>query len=273
MTSSGVIYNLHEKGLKYFYDKDLKYPYVIVSLCLKGSVRWIYDSKEYKQEKNTLSLILPGHTVNVLRHSKDYTQAWMAFDPVKFINYELHLNNINKELFEQTPVIQLTNEEADKLLHLAHVISDIAAWDENELPNKHQLLDSQLTLAHELYIAIRRKRDCSWHDKNDLFKNFCDLVATHYKEEKNVNFYARQLGYDARYFSKVIGKLSGGIAPLEWIGNYVALQTKKYINAYPRAKIREVAENMGFHSTAHLCRYFKRVTGIYPQEYKVKHKL
>lgn len=105
MTSSGVIYNLHEKGLKYFYDKDLKYPYVIVSLCLKGSVRWIYDSKEYKQEKNTLSLILPGHTVNVLRHSKDYTQAWMAFDPVKFINYELHLNNINKELFEQTPVI------------------------------------------------------------------------------------------------------------------------------------------------------------------------
>jgi len=32
--------------------------------------------------------------------------------------------------------------------------------------------------------------------------------------------------------------------------------------------IKETAFQLGFPSTASFCRYFKRATGIYPQEYK-----
>lgn len=272
MDSVGVYTNLKDTGIKDSWNEDLKFRYVIMSLCLKGSIRGIYDGKEYKQEKNSLALILPGHSVKVQYNSKDYTHAWMIFDTQKFKTLDLIFRSHNEELMGQNPVIQLTNEQTKRVLVMARVIEDIAEWDDKELPNKHQLLETQLTLAYELYIAIRRKQDSLWYDKKDLYKKFCILVTQHYKEERDVNYYATVLGYDARYFSKVIRSLSGGISALEWIGNYIVEQAKQYMDNNPRTKIREVSEYFGFPSTAGFCRYFKRITGIYPMEYKKRDK-
>ena len=40
------------------------------------------------------------------------------------------------------------------------------------------------------------------------------------------------------------------------------------MDANPKQTIKETAYQLGFPTTANFCRYFKRVTGIYPQEYK-----
>ena len=53
-----------------------------------------------------------------------------------------------------------------------------------------------------------------------------------------------------------------------WIQQYVATQAKLIIDAHPRQTMKETAFQLGFPTTANFCRYFKRATGIYPQEYK-----
>jgi AraC-like DNA-binding protein len=93
-------------------------------------------------------------------------------------------------------------------------------------------------------------------------------VVEHYKENRNVNYYAGLLDYDARYFSKVFRQFSGGLSPLEWIQQYVATQAKLIMDAHPKQTVKETAFQLGFPTTANFCRYFKRATGIYPQEYK-----
>ena len=55
---------------------------------------------------------------------------------------------------------------------------------------------------------------------------------------------------------------------MDWIGEYVTSQAKQLIESNPKQTVKEIAYQLGFPSTAGFCRYFKRVTGIYPQEYK-----
>jgi AraC-like DNA-binding protein len=90
----------------------------------------------------------------------------------------------------------------------------------------------------------------------------------HYKENRNVNFYASMLNYDQQYFTKLFRKLSGGVSPLEWIQQYVVTQAKLLMDANPKQTVKETAYQLGFPTTANFCRYFKRATGIYPQAYK-----
>ena len=127
-----------------------------------------------------------------------------------------------------------------------------------------------MTIAYELYISIRREQDREW-EKNrveHVYLRFCDLVAAHYKEARNVNYYAELLGYDSRYSSKIFRTYNNGISPLEWIRNYVCMQAKRIMNDKPKQSVKETSFALGFAATGHFCRYFKRATGMTPQEYR-----
>ena len=76
------------------------------------------------------------------------------------------------------------------------------------------------------------------------------------------------MGYAPRYFSKVFRQFSNGLSPLEWIQQYVATQAKLIMDTHPKQTVKETAYQLGFPTTANFCRYFKRATGIYPEEYK-----
>jgi AraC-like DNA-binding protein len=170
----------------------------------------------------------------------------------------------------------LTDVQAQQVKALAEVLSAIAQHDMNELMLRRQMLQIQLAIAYEFIHYYRREEDKRWGktkrwDKTkymDVYNRFTDLVVTHYKENRNVKYYAALLDYDQQYFTKLFCKLSGGVSPLEWIQQYVVTQAKLLIDADPKRTIKETAFALGFHSSAEFCRYFLRATGIYPQQYK-----
>ncbi len=269
--SNGIILCMNEKGRKgALPDIDIVYPYIILSLNLCGSSHSLYDMKEIRARKNDLTVFLPGHIIRPLEHSEDYAHAWLLFDPSKFANSELKFNPSDMELLCQSPICHLTDEQAENLLLLLGVINYIASRSEEELPNKHRLLEQQLSVAYELYMSIRHEQDTEWNKDRmgHIYLTFCNLVAEHYKEERNVNYYAKLLGYDPRYFSKIFRAYNDGTSPLEWIQNYISNQAKRMISEHPEQSIKEVSIQLGFPTTANFCRYFKRATGIYPLAYK-----
>ena len=140
----------------------------------------------------------------------------------------------------------------------------------NELMLRKQMLQIQLAIGYEFIHFYRLEQD-KLTDKSKyakVYNRFTDLVIAHYKESRNVNYYATLLDYDQQYFTKLFRKLSGGVTPLEWIQQYVVTQAKLIIDANPKQTIKETAFQLGFLTTANFCRYFKHATGIYPQEYK-----
>lgn len=168
------------------------------------------------------------------------------------------------------PACQLTDTQADCLLAIAKLLFAIAMHETSDLQLRRQLLLTQLAAGYEFVNYYRKEQDRQWRENQTavLYTRFCNLVAAHYREHRDVKFYASQLGYSPRYFSNLFLKASGGISALEYIGQYVCTLAKRNMDTDPHQTIKATALELGFPTTGNFCRYFKRVTGIYPQEYK-----
>ena len=249
---------------------DMSFPHVIVLLCLRGSATAMYDMQEVSVAKNMLAIIMPGHLMRQVDCSDDFAYMCMAISSEILGEVKNHILGHDYDTFHTSPACQLTELQAKRVKALAEVLNAIAQHDMNELMLRRQMLQIQLAIGYE-FIHIYRFEQDKLTDKSkyaNVYNRFTDLVVAHYKENRNVNYYATLLDYDQQYFTKLFRKLSGGITPLEWIQQYVVTQAKLIIDANPKQTIKETAFQLGFPTTANFCRYFKRATGIYPQEYR-----
>ena len=251
---------------------DMSFPYVIILLCLRGYASAMYDMREAHVVKNMLSVIMPGHIMRPVDCSDDFAYMRIAISSKILGEVRNHILGHEYDVFHKSPNCQLTDVQAQRVKALAEVLSAIAQHDMNELMLRRQMLQIQLAIAYEFIHYYRREEDKRLDKtKNvDVYNRFTDLVVAHYKENRNVNYYAALLDYDQQYFTKLFRKLSGGVSPLEWIQQYVVTQAKLLMDANPKQTIKETAYALGFHSTAEFCRYFRRAAGIYPQAYKDK---
>lgn len=249
---------------------DMSFPYLIILMCLRGSATALYDMREIPVVQNMLAVIMPGHLLRPMDCSEDFAYMRVAISSEILGEVKNHILGHEYDVFHKSPTCQLTDVQAERIKALAEVVSAIAQHDMNELMLRRQMLQIQLAIAYEFIHYYRREEDKRL-DKTkyvDVYNRFTDLVVAHYKENRNVNFYAELLNYDQQYFTKLFRKASGGVSPLEWIQQYVVTQAKLLMDANPKQTVKEVAYQLGFPTTANFCRYFKRATGIYPQAYK-----
>lgn len=252
---------------------DMVFPHIIILLCLRGTARIKFDMKEFSVEKNDLGILMPGHFLRRESCSEDYTFACVFISAEVFSELKAHTFSHNHEQFNYMPICRLTDVQARRIMALCEILEAIASHDHSDLQLRQQMLLSHLAVGFEFINYYRRELDRQWPESRSatLYSQFCDLVVAHYKENRNVNYYAGLLDYDPRYFSKVFRRFSNGRSPLEWIQQYVATQAKRIMDTHPGQTVKETAFQLGFPSPACFCRYFKRATGIYPQEYKSSH--
>jgi len=250
---------------------DMVFPHVMILLGLRGHARVMFDMQELAIEKNDLGVLMPGHFLRRISCSEDYTFACVFISAEMFSEMKAHAFSHDHAKFNYAPKCHLTDVQARRVMALIELLEAIALHDHNDLQLRRQMLLSHLAVGYEFINYYRREQDRQWSESRSatLYTQFCDLVVEHYKENRNVNFYAGLLDYDPRYFSKVFRQFSNGRSPLEWIQQYVVAQAKRIMDTHPKQTIKETAFLLGFPSTANFCRYFKRATGIYPQEYKL----
>ena len=254
---------------------DMVIPHVMILFCLRGTARVRYDMQEFTFEKNDLGILTPGHFLRRISCSEDYTFACVCLSAEMFDEVKTHTFSHDHEKFNFAPICHLTDLQARRVRALNEILEAIASHDTTDLQLRQQMLLSHLAVGLEFINYYRREQDREWAENRSakLYKQFCDLVVEHYKENRNVNFYADLMDYDPRYFSKVFRQYSNGMSPLEWIQQYVATQAKRIMDTYPLQTVKETAIQLGFSSTANFCRYFKRATGIYPMDYRERESM
>lgn len=254
---------------------DVVFPHVVLLLCLRGTARVIFDMQELSIEKNDFGILMPGHVFRCIACSEDYAHARVVISAEMVSELKTHAFSHDSDKFNYTPHCHLTDVQAKRVMALLELLEAIASHDLNDLQLRRQMLRrqmllSQLAVGYEFINYYRREQDRLWAENQSvkLYTQFCDLVVEHYKENRNVNYYAGLMDYDPRYFSKVFRQYSNGLSPLRWIQQYVATQAKLIMDTHPNQTVKETAYQLGFPTTANFCRYFKHATGIYPQEYK-----
>ncbi|MBO5592726.1 MAG: AraC family transcriptional regulator [Prevotella sp.] len=93
-------------------------------------------------------------------------------------------------------------------------------------------------------------------------------MVRHYRESRNVKFYANLLHLSPKHFTFLIRQETGGLSPFSWIEQYVVTQAKYLIESHPSRTLGAIAYDLGFSEPTAFFRYFKRVTGMTAKQYR-----
>ncbi|MDR1763503.1 MAG: helix-turn-helix domain-containing protein [Dysgonamonadaceae bacterium] len=107
------------------------------------------------------------------------------------------------------------------------------------------------------------------HTKHDeLVGEFLQLAERHFKSERQVGFYAEKLCLTPEYLSQII-KTATGKSANEWIDDYVILEAKALLKS-SKLSIQQIADELHFADQSVFGKYFKRMEGVSPKEYRGK---
>ena len=251
-------------------NEDFVFPHTILTLILSGSARAMYDMRVITHHKNDLTIILPGHIMHPLDCTDDFTYALLFISPKMLEDLRFYSFSHDHEKFNNAPICSLTDEQAAHLLAIINQLDIIANHTDKELPHRYQTLLAQLAVGYEFLNYYRRDQDRKWaaNRHTDIFNRFCDLVVKHYRESREVKYYANLLNLTPKHLSKVISMVTNGLSPTEWIEQYVTAQAKHLIEAHATQTLQETAYILGFSEPTSFYRYFKRVTGMTAKQYR-----
>lgn len=252
------------------YNEDFVFPHTILTLILSGSARAMYDMRVITHHKNDLTIILPGHIMHPMDCSEDFSYALLFISPKMLDDLCFHTFSHDHEKFNYAPICSLTDEQAAHLLTIINHLDIIAKHTEKELPHRYQTLLAQLAVGYEFINCYRRDQDRQWTENRyaDTFNRFCDLVAKHYRESREVKYYADLLNLTPKHLSKVIRMVTNGLSPVEWIEQYVTAQAMRLIESHATKTLQEIAYMLGFTEPTSFYRYFKRITGMTAKQYR-----
>ncbi len=103
--------------------------------------------------------------------------------------------------------------------------------------------------------------------REELLTRFISLVDIHYKAERSVAFYARELCVSPKHLSAVLKEISGKTAG-EWIDYRVILEAKIMLRKSGMT-IQEISLELNFSNQSFFGKYFKHYTGMSPREYRM----
>ena len=99
----------------------------------------------------------------------------------------------------------------------------------------------------------------------DLFRHFSILVEQHFKNQHNVDFYAKLLCKAPKTLSNQFALLKVP-PPSEVIHQRITLEAKRLLT-YTQLSCSEIASQLGFEELAHFSRFFKNNTNLNPTEF------
>lgn len=259
-------------------------PYLLedyrMGIVKRGYMHGILNLQEYKIEAGSLIFITPGTIVEPLDMSEDFQVMGIGIPADMF--HVAH-NGQLPELFngQLKHGIQRVDESAFHLLsHMFLLLWEIATTqgsedaqqqEPNHEKSQQQVLNHMLCSITSYYntLFVRPQSTSSAHrSANDIFDRFIYLVNAHCKEQRQLAFYAEKICITERYLGTVIRQVSG-ITAKEWIDRAV-ITAAKVLLRHSNLQIAEVTEHLHFPNPSFFCKYFKRLEGCTPQEYRLE---
>lgn len=247
----------------------------VIGVGTEGETSVSLNLHEYRLKKNSIFIFSPKNILQV--KSEEYFRADVIVVSPDFLR---RINIDTKNLlqlflqFAANPCLTLTHEES-------HSIRSFIAQIERETRGKethftHDIINGLIAatiykVGDVLYNYLSEHPEVQnpIHNRaKEYFKQFTHLLDEHYRTERSVGFYARQLCITPKYLTTLIKRISG-LSVSEWIDNYVIIEAKTLLK-YSTMSIQEIAYYLNFPNQSFFGSYFKRNTGMSPSQYKAQ---
>ena len=134
--------------------------------------------------------------------------------------------------------------------------------------NQGKKMEVALAMAQD-FINVELTRESNLQGRSsELYNQFISQVNNFCRTYSDVHFYADQLNVSSRYLAQVTRRISGK-TPKAIIDEYIVKEIERELSTTTHT-VQEIANTFGFSSQAHLTKFFKKMRGLTPSEYRKK---
>lgn len=134
--------------------------------------------------------------------------------------------------------------------------------------NQGKKMEDALAKAQD-FINVELTRESNLQGRSsELYNQFISQVNNFCRTYSDVHFYADQLNVSSRYLAQVTRRISCK-TPKAIIDEYIVKEIERELSTTTHT-VQEIANTFGFSSQAHLTKFFKKMRGLTPSEYRKK---
>lgn len=235
-------------------------------LTISGEAMVEVDGRPYTLSPGTLLALLPSHLQHTVLCEKDFSCLTLAFNFDSMADFPYMLPSSISEKMGHTPFILLSLAERERLKVWHDAIS--CHYVLTSHPSYKEILRSLIFVFTAEVGAIYANspiKTTATH-REELTDGFFRLLHESFSMHRDTEFYADQLCITSKYLARVIQQVTGH-TPSYWIADFTVREAKTLLKS-TTLTVTQLSEKLNFSNSSFFARYFKRYTGVSPQDYR-----
>ena len=247
----------------------LEYPHaldgIIFSVCTRGSARFKINMQEFHLQPGMTVTILPNTIVEPVEKTIDFSLSTLLFSFDFIADLSLYPHHDLFDIIEQCPCLNISEEDFRYILKYHAFI--VEQYNRKDHRYRQEIAKYLLFAFLAEICALYQSRETSNTTQMEhLAGRFLSILRKNYKEERHLSFYAEKMCLTPKYLTSTIKKITGK-SILVWIHEAVIASAKVQLKSSKKTVV-QISEELNFADSSLFCRFFKKYTGMTPNQYR-----
>ena len=257
-----------------FQNETIRTNNGILLICLDGNAVLSINEHKYSLSHSMMGVIFPYDLIEISQADANFKVTSIITSEMFIREASLHLENVIYDFLHANRVLPVKNNQNFK------IIKSMMQWMYNIYDDRESYVRRELFLINirifflNIYDTGRRRIFQSGLQKpiapktraGSLFHKYLNLVFDQAQKMREVSFYANELCISPKYLNTISKEVIGKTAK-EVIDNRVIMQLKIALRDTDRT-IQQISDEFNFPNQSYFGRYFKKITGMSPSEFK-----
>lgn len=262
------------EGMLSTFPDSLKEPFPVngagLVICRRGDFRFSLDRKIYSAQAGETLFIPEESLFQVLGESEDLELFILVYqiEPIRdIIGNSVASMYLYSRLRTEPCYVWNTGDEEEVLKYMSLLDSTLQMEDNTFNRYEQKLL--LLGLTYRICSIYNRKLmnlKTSVGHKHDIFIRLIQLIDKHYTEQRGVEFYADKLCLSPKYLS-ALSKSVCGYTVQELVFKSIIRKSISLLKNTQKS-VQEISDYFNFPNASYFGTFFKKQTGISPQQYR-----
>ncbi|KZE74336.1 hypothetical protein AV926_02115 [Myroides marinus] len=253
--------------IKSHVSESFKSDETIAIICLKGKIKGNINFKSYESQNSSMIIILSNQIVDVEYVSKDFKAIFIIMS--NQFSQDLAIDERFRVFMsiQKNPCVTLNELERQSLIEYCEIVKKTILNHNNPYSLKSiKHITKAFFYGFGYHIHITGNLQHQKQQQEILVEKFLNLLQKYYCDQREIGFYSNKLNVTPKYLSKIVKECSG-ISAVRWVENHVVIEAKSLLK-FTDLTIQQVSNKLNFPSQSFFGKYFKRLEGISPSNYR-----
>lgn len=250
-----------------------RFPMRMTSSCLmivvQGEVKFCVNFRDFVASGGSCAFINEGTIIENAVFNPSSRVILLSFVPGNFPAMgNDHQRNVHRLYALQVALVELREKHIDMLKSVYGLLRTILT-DQAFASNRDIMAANCIDLMGNIIeqgVTNNTQLETKTSRKDEIVARFLESVNKHYREHRELSFYANELCLSLKYMSHVVYGQTGR-HPSQWIKDYVILDAKTMLRS-GRYTVQQVADELHFPNQSFFGKYFKEAVGVSPKKWK-----